>query len=309
VLAAGRRAARVRPTLALQDSAVEPRLLGPIRVLGGLVALGGGIALLIVSTSTTGDTASTTAAVTAFVLVIAAAFLGPLAARAAALLPGALVARIAPAGGFLAVANLRTSARRFSAASTPLVLSVAMAFALLFVNTTQDHATNAQTRAGLRGELEVTGDLTPSALAHIRATKGVESAAALTPTSLGPSLGSSDDTLPANVLDGAGGGIELGVVAGRMSDLRGDAIALGRQRADQAPASSRSTSGSWRSATWSSPPRSPPGTAQMLVSGASASPPPTRRRSRTGSPTPAGTCQTASGLPAPTTRAGRRSAG
>ena len=39
VLAAGRRAARVPPTLALTDAAVEPRLLGPGRIIGGLLAL------------------------------------------------------------------------------------------------------------------------------------------------------------------------------------------------------------------------------------------------------------------------------
>jgi putative ABC transport system permease protein len=39
VLAAGRRASRVPPTLALADTALEPRLLGPGRVVGGLLAL------------------------------------------------------------------------------------------------------------------------------------------------------------------------------------------------------------------------------------------------------------------------------
>ena len=41
VLGAGRRAARVPPTHALTQAAVEPRLLGPGRVIGGLVALAG----------------------------------------------------------------------------------------------------------------------------------------------------------------------------------------------------------------------------------------------------------------------------
>ena len=45
VLAAGRRAARVPPTLALTDAAVEPRLLGPGRVIGGLLALAGAVPL------------------------------------------------------------------------------------------------------------------------------------------------------------------------------------------------------------------------------------------------------------------------
>jgi putative ABC transport system permease protein len=251
VFSAGRRAARVRPTRALQDAVVEPRLLGPVRGLGGLLALGGGLALMIVSMSSSGETAATTAAVTSFVLVLAAAFLGPLIARASALLPGALIARAAPVGGFLAVANLRTAARRFSSATTPLVLTVAMAFSLLFVNTTQDHATSRQTRAALRGDLAVTGDgpatarrdsltardLTAKALARVRATRGVDSAAALTPTSLGPSLGNGYDVLPAQVLDGApGGGVDVGVVSGDIAGLRGDAIALSKDRAAHAHA-------------------------------------------------------------------------
>jgi len=149
---------------------------------------------------------------------------------------------VAPVGGFLAVANLRTAARRFSSAMTPLVLTVAMAFSLLFVNTTQDHATSGQTRAALRGDLAVTGDVTPRALERVRATRGVGSAAALTPTSLGPSLGAADDVLPAQVLDvGAAtsarpGGIDAGVVSGDIADLHGDAIALSKDRAGHAHA-------------------------------------------------------------------------
>src|SRR3954447_8545426 len=52
VRAAGRRAARVRPTLALSDAAVEPRLLGPGRLIGGLLALAGAVPLFLVSTTT-----------------------------------------------------------------------------------------------------------------------------------------------------------------------------------------------------------------------------------------------------------------
>jgi putative ABC transport system permease protein len=243
VFSAGRRAAKVRPTRALQDAVVEPRLIGPIRGLGGLVALGGGVALLAVSLSTTNtETASTTAAVTSFVLVLAAAFLGPLVARLAAFLPGGILARLAPIGGFLAVSNLRTAARRFSSASTPLVLTVAMAFSLLFVSTTQDHAASEQTRAAMTGELAVTGPVAPSALAQVRATKGVESAAALSATSLGPGLGMRDNTLAAQVLDvgprgdARPGGVDLDVVHGDIADLRGDAVALSAERARAAHA-------------------------------------------------------------------------
>src|SRR3954451_24989549 len=51
VLAAGRRAAKVRPTVALGDAAVEPRLLSPGRLVGGLLALAGAVPLFAVSTT------------------------------------------------------------------------------------------------------------------------------------------------------------------------------------------------------------------------------------------------------------------
>ena len=60
---------------------------------------------------------------------------------------------------------------------------------------------------------------------------------ALTSTTLGPSLGVSDDVMPAQILDGGqGGGLDVGVTAGSLTALHGDAIALGRHRADAAHA-------------------------------------------------------------------------
>ena len=71
----------------------------------------------------------------------------------------------------------------------------------------------------------------------MRATPGVGSAVALTSTTLGPSLGVSDDVIPAQILDGGqGGGLDVGVTAGSLTALHGDAIALGRHRADAAHA-------------------------------------------------------------------------
>src|SRR3712207_8199811 len=62
-------------------------------------------------------------------------------------------AAIAPVGGFLAVANVATATRRFSSASTPIVLTVAMSCTLLFSTTTFDHAIGSQRDAGLSGDL------------------------------------------------------------------------------------------------------------------------------------------------------------
>ena len=241
VLAAGRRAARVPPTLALTDAAVQPRLVGPGRIIGGLLALAGAVPLFAVSTTTsTPETAAATSELTAICLVVAVGFLGPIVARLAGRVVGPPLAAISPVGGFLASANLGTATRLFSSATTPLVLTVALSCTLLFSTTTIDHAVTQQKQAGLTGQLAVTSSgagLPPAALTDARATPGVRSAVALTPTALGPSLGVSDDALPAQILAGGqGGGLDVGVSAGSLTALHGDAIALSRQRADAAHA-------------------------------------------------------------------------
>src|SRR5437763_1929726 len=146
VLAAGRRAARIPPTLALGDAAVEPRLVGPGRIIGGLLALAGAVPLFAVSTTTsTPETAAATSEMTAICLVVAVGFLGPIVARVAGRVLAPPLAAISPVGGFLASANLGTATRLFSSATTPIVLTVALTCTLLFSTTTIVHAAGHQT--------------------------------------------------------------------------------------------------------------------------------------------------------------------
>jgi putative ABC transport system permease protein len=241
VLAAGRRAACVPPTRALSEAAVEPRLLGPGRIVGGVLALAAAAPLFIVSaTTTTPKTAAATSELSAIFLVLAAAFLGPIVARSVAGVVRWPLAALSPVGGFLASANLHTGSRRFSSASTPIVLSVGICCTLLFSTTTIDHVVAEQRRAGVTSDLAVTSSgpgLPPAALADVRATPGVRSAVALTSTTLGPSLGEPGDVIPALILAGGqGGGLDVGVTAGSLGGLHGDAIALGRHRAGAAHA-------------------------------------------------------------------------
>jgi putative ABC transport system permease protein len=236
VLAAGRHAAKVPPTLALTGAALEPRLLGPGRITGGLLALAGAVPLFAVATTTTTPTtAAATAELTAIFLVVAVGFLGPIVAYAAARLLAPPLAALSPVGGFLASANLGTATRRFSSASTALALSVALSCTFLFSFSTIEHAIDQQTQAGLTGQLAITSagpGLPAAALADARRTPGVRSAVALTATTLGPSLGEDSDTIPAQILSGGqGGGLDAGVIAGSLAALHGDAIALGRHRA------------------------------------------------------------------------------
>jgi putative ABC transport system permease protein len=241
VLASGRRAARVAPTRALADAAVEPRAIGLGRLIGGLVAIAGALPLFSVAATTSSPaTAAATSQLTAIFLVVAAGCLGPIVARGVGAMLRPVLARVSPVGGFLASANLATAARRFSSASTPLVLTVAMSCTLLFSTTTLDHVVSQQREDGVAADLVVSSagaGLPTTALDDVRAAGGVQSAVALTPTALGPSLGVSDETVPAQVVaGGSGGGLDVGVTAGSLDALHGDAIALGRQRADAAHA-------------------------------------------------------------------------
>src|SRR5690349_13644541 len=232
VLAGGRRAARVAPTLALTDATAVPQLLGPRQIIGGLIALAAAVPLFLVSTTTTDpQTAAATSEINAVFLVVAAAFFGPVVAYAAARLLAPALTALSPVGGFLAAANLGAATRRFSSASTPLVLTIALSCTFYFGFTTIEHATSQQQSAALTGLLAVTGagsGLPAAALADVRVTPGVRSAVALTSTTLGPSLGATD-TIPAQVLTGGqGGGLDAGLIAGSLSALHGDTIALGR---------------------------------------------------------------------------------
>jgi putative ABC transport system permease protein len=240
VLGASRRAARVSPTLALSDATIEPRILGPGRLIGGLLALAVAVPLFAVAaTSSDLSSAAPTSELTAIFLVVAVGCLGPIAARTAATLVRRPLAAFSPVGGFLASANLGAATRRFSSASTPLVLAVAMSCTLLFSSTTIDHAVVEQRQAALAADLVLTSGgagLPVAALSDVQATPGVRSAVALTSTTLGPSLGDSD-TVSAEILDGGqGGGLHAGVTAGSLTALHGDTIALGRQRADDVQA-------------------------------------------------------------------------
>jgi putative ABC transport system permease protein len=242
VLSAGRRAARVAPTRALADAAVEPHGIGLARLIAGGLSIASAVPLFSVANLThSPQTAAATSELTALFLVAAVGFLGPIIARLAAGLLGPVLSRIDPVGGFLAAANLRAATRRFSSATTPLVLSVALSCTLLFSSTTTDHAVKTERTAGLREDLALSSPgvgLPRGALADVRATRGVASAVALTPTMLGPGgVGASDDITSAQVLDGgAGGGLDVGLTQGSLTRLHGSTIALSRTRADDAHA-------------------------------------------------------------------------
>src|SRR4051794_24409530 len=253
--AGSRRASKVAPTRALQDAAVEPRMIGRLRLLAGLVAIAGGAATLSVALSSPdSDTALGAGAGVALVLVVVVACLGPLVARLAAVVPGRLVARVSPVGGFLATAATRTAPRRVASAMTPLVLTVAMGCTLLFSGTTQDAETARQTADRQVADLVVSapaGGVPEAAVSQIRDTPGVAAAVGLAPTAivpLGGGIGSGYASLAGQMIDadGAAAVLDLDVRWGRSPPSTAAAWPSARSRPARPP---RTWAITWRPGT------------------------------------------------------------
>ena len=242
VAAAGRRAARVHPSQALQESAAEPVSIGITRLVAGLAVLGAGCVLLV--TAAAGGNASSAAdaaTVSSFVLIIATALLGPVIARLVAGAASRALDRTGPVETFLATSNIRTSPRRFASAMTPLVLSVAMASQLLLLETTRDRATSRESERRVTADLLLRSDgggLPASAAADARAVPGVRAAVGVARTSLGPGLGNRFGEVAATVVEPAGltEVLDLDVRRGSLADLGTTGIALSTDRARSARA-------------------------------------------------------------------------
>src|SRR4051812_6815988 len=243
VAAAGRRAARVRPTVALQESGGTRRLIGPLRVLGGLAMAATGFGLLGIATADSDPSSSADMATGAsFAFVLAVAMLGPLVVRVVSAVAGAVLGRThGSVSAFLAVSNMRTAAGRFASATTSLVLTVAISATLLFSGTTREHATAAQERNRVVADLVVQSDgpgLPQYAVDAIRNTPGVRTAVGVTPTTLGPGLGSKFTPIQAAVVDPnrMADVLDLDVRKGSLAALRGHAVALSEAQAAKAHA-------------------------------------------------------------------------
>ncbi|MFI5982741.1 FtsX-like permease family protein [Streptomyces sp. NPDC051555] len=183
----GRRIARIRPSEALAEAAVERGRPAWTRIVIGTLLLAGGAVLIAVLATLRTEPASTPVTFLAVVVLAGAlSLLGPLLVRAAtALLCGPL--KLIGANGHLATANLRGNATRMASAVTPLALLVGMTCTVLFVTPTLGDAARTQARAGVRAPWVVAGQgpgVTAGAAAKIRSTPGVTAATELVGTTV-----------------------------------------------------------------------------------------------------------------------------
>ncbi|MFI5529016.1 ABC transporter permease [Kitasatospora sp. NPDC051853] len=222
---AARRPAKLRPGLALSESAVEQPRLGRVRMLCGLLALAGGIALAGVAAGLGGADAANTALGVVMCLLLAVGLLGPLLARiSAAVLGGPL--RLRGAAASLAADNTRANARRLASAITPIVMVTAFCGTLLFLQSTLTHAAGDQARRGLLADHVVTSTgpgLSPDTAARAARLPGVGTAVGVLDTAVAYRSGDAPVTATALGLSGdpAGYGrvLDLGLRSGDLGGL------------------------------------------------------------------------------------------
>ena len=154
-LLAARRPARIRPAEALREATLAGSRLGPLRWVFGLLALAGSVPLAIVSATAPGDLGMGLSATVVMTLLLAVGLLGPVLAAAISWAVTPLLDRLG-APGRLAASNGRTNARRLASAITPLVMAVAFAGTMLFLQESVQRATTVQREAALVADTVVT---------------------------------------------------------------------------------------------------------------------------------------------------------
>jgi putative ABC transport system permease protein len=177
-LLAVRRALAVLPGEALVASALPPRRLGVVRVLLGLIALGGGLTLVV----TLSSQALSFASLAAFLFAIGIALLAPLLLGWPAALCGRLLRR-AGGGGFLAGAALATGRFRVGAVGAAIALIVALAGAQVVSLATARSAAERDSAARVHADRVLVagagGGLPPSVAARAARLPGVRAAAGM----------------------------------------------------------------------------------------------------------------------------------
>jgi len=227
-------ASKVAPMAALRDTAVESPRRSPIRMIVGVVLVGGGLAAALLAT--TGEGFIIAAAIGAAAIVAGVVALAPVAVPPAVNVLGAPLAGVRGITGLLARQNARRNPRRSAATSTALVVGVAVV-ALFTVFTASLRATlDDDVTTAFGGDLVVStpsfggGQLGPQLVDDLRALPEVDRAVGL---GGGPALIDGEATMvTATDVAGIGSVVELETADGSLADVGGDGVAVSTDKAD-----------------------------------------------------------------------------
>ncbi|SES37000.1 FtsX-like permease family protein [Actinokineospora terrae] len=233
-LVAARRAARTRPTEALTESSLEARWLSAPRAVLAFLALGGGLALAIVTvTVMEGPVAASTAGPSVILWAIALALVSPGITRFLVAVLRWPLRAVTGVAGELGLLNARARTVRLASAVTPIMLATGIATANIYLQTTQVAVTQEAYAATLRADAVVTsttGGLPVDLADRLRATPGITAATALTSTRMYITApfhsGQDDDGFPTQAVSGdISATTAVTLTEGTLDRLSGNAIA------------------------------------------------------------------------------------
>lgn len=226
-LVAARSAARTSPARAVREVNTERRGVHPVRLVLGLVAVGGAITLDVVTQHQSGPGAQLALAAPLLMCGLAAvALLGPLLVTALAALIRPL-RRFGP-GSRLALAGIGGLPRRTASAMAPVALAIGLIGAIGFSNTTIAHAGQTQSAQAVVADRVLQGDgLNAALLGEARALPGVTAAVGISSLNMVANDPDPDSVGAASV---TGGSIDrlldMNVLAGSLSSLSPGQIAV-----------------------------------------------------------------------------------
>lgn len=239
-LGAGRRAARVKPTQALAEAALEGRTMGPVRTALAMLMLAGGVALIIVTIAVmSGPLAPATAAPAVILLTIGLALLAPVLTRIMTFVLQWPVRAWGGVTGELAVLNAHGRSGRLAAVTAPVILLAGVASGMLYLQTTNDEADRRAFTDNLMADAVVTseGPLDPDLVGQVNDLPGVAGASELV-TSVGFIEEPEDRspmgegwTLQGVTAETAAATTPVDVTEGALTDLAGETVALDEDHA------------------------------------------------------------------------------
>ncbi|MFI5731752.1 ABC transporter permease [Kribbella sp. NPDC051587] len=234
-LIAARKSAKIKPVQALMESSLQRKWFSWARLIAGLLFLGGGIALLIVTaTVMVGPLAGATAGPSVLCWAIGVALLGPFWTKAALLLwrwPVQLLSRV---NGRLAIRNVSVRSVAMSAAVMPVMLAVGISTANLYMQTTQVSAAAKAFTRDLNADIVLTSPvgMSPNLVQQVQSVQGVAGASAYIRSTgvIDEPQGApiDDDGAPLIGIDAQGpnGTAPVRVTTGSLSGLTGSTVAL-----------------------------------------------------------------------------------
>jgi len=226
VLAASRRASRIRPLEALRETGEGARVMTASRWVVGLLFAGGSVAMMAVVQAVGGEAALPISIFISFTLVIALAALAPLVVPLVSWPFGLLFrGRL----GRLAHANLRAGVRRSAATAAPVMVLVGLVAGLSGTLATLTEGTRQESLRTIAADLVVTADRPVGAV--LAGIDGVGTVSEEVPVPFQLGWDADDDvydTTEGLAVDPAAYAAthRVAVTAGSLADLRDGTVAL-----------------------------------------------------------------------------------